>query len=232
MSEMPLDPFTADKLLSGQLAPEDVPAGYDGVAKLLEAAGAGPSEPELRRQSETVGAMSVVLGSRVGRSGRGSGSGGMSRFAALKILAATLALLLTIGTGLAFAGTLPDGFQKIASSVLAKIGISVANPNANADPHSNGAATEAPPEAALFGLCTAWQSGQGGEHGNKNDATAFQRLSLAAGTASLEDFCAGVVAQNTADHPTGQGNAVNGQANADEKSGGKSGGSSSNSHRP
>jgi hypothetical protein len=232
MSEMPLDPFTADKLLSGQLVDEDVPVGYDGVAKLLQAAGEGPTHLELRRQSETVAAMSAVLGSRVGRSARRSGGRGMSRFAALKILAATLALLLTIGTGLALAGTLPDGFQKIASSVLAKIGISVANPNANADPNSNGAATEAPPEAALFGLCTAWESGQGGENGKKSDATAFQRLSLAAGTASLEDFCGGVIAQQKADHPTGQGNAVNGQANADEKSGGKSGGSSSNSHRP
>ena len=227
----PLDPFTADRLLSGDIRAEDAAPDYEAVVQLLAAAGAAPAKTELRRETETVAAIAVALRSPVARNGhrRKGSSSGSSRFRGLKVLAATLVLLLSLGTGLAFAGSLPAGFQKVAPGMLAKLGISVPNGTAGSTPSSN--ATEAPPEAALFGLCTAWESGQGGNKGKKNDAVAFQRLAVAAGGSDkLGDFCAGVVADRDAAHPNnGQIHRQQGQQNAEEKSGGKSGG---NEHKP
>ena len=86
-------------------------------------------------------------------------------------------------------------------------------------------------------MCTAWESGQGGENGKKNDATAFQRLTKAAGKASVQDFCDGVIAQHGADHPSsrgaaGQSSTAPGLSTANVKSGGHSGAGPGNSHRP
>jgi hypothetical protein len=223
----PLDPFTADRLLSGAVRAEDAPPGYRDVVRLLEAVGAAPTQAELTGGPATVAAMAASLAADGVPSGGHGRRSGRSRFRGLKVLAATLVLLLTLGTGLAFAGSLPAGFQKVASGILANLGISV--PNGQAGLNENSPATEAPPDAALFGLCTAWQSGKGGDHGRKNDAVAFQRLAVAAGgSEKLGDFCAGVIADH-AHANNGQINRQKGQQNAEEKSGGKSGG---NGHKP
>jgi hypothetical protein len=221
MSELPVDGYTADRLLSGDVAPEDAPSGLEGVAALIEMVRAEPTRAELVREAETIAAMSAALSSGVPRRSKGSGRSRGS--VALKLLAATIALTLVLGTGLALAGTLPASLQEVASGVLAKIGISV--PNGNADSNSGGATTEAPPEAALYGLCTAWQSGQGGEKGKKNDATALQRLSTGAGTASVQDFCTDVIADHTTAHANSGKGPGHGASTAEEKSRGHSGGS-------
>ncbi len=236
MHEIPLDPFTADRLLSGVVAPEDAPPGYRDVASVLRAASGDPTEAELARQTQTVAAMSAALGTGIARSRHGRHRSQRSLRA--KVSAIALVAALALGTGLAFAGTLPAAFQKVASGVLSDVGISV--PNGQAASHSNDASTEAPPEAAWFGLCTAWESGQGGEKGKKNDATAFQRLSAAASKASVQgvqDFCDGVIAKHNADHSTGHGaagqsSAAPGLSTADTKSGGRSDAGSENAHRP
>lgn len=218
MSELPVDAFTADRLLSGAVPPEDAPPGLEGVAALMEAVRAEPTRAELGREAETIAAMSAALSFELqGQNKRSRRSASLS----LKVLAATLVMTLALGTGLAFAGTLPAGLQDVASGVLAKIGISV--PNGHADSNSGGATTEAPPEAAVFGLCTAWESGQGGEQGKKNDATALQRLSTGAGTASVQDFCTDVIAEHATAHPNSGKAADHGASTAEEKSGGRSG---------
>jgi hypothetical protein len=233
MSDTQLDPFTADRLLSGPPA-EDVPAGLEGVAGLLRVVAAGPTEGELAREAETVAAMSAALGSRVERGRRGRRSSRVSRVLKIQRIAAALVALLALGTVVAFAGSLPSAFQKVASGMLAKFGISV--PNGQAGSHPNTNATTKPPEAALFGLCTAWQSGQGGENGKKGEATAFEQLAAAAGAAGktgVQSFCGGVIAQHDASHPTSQGSSGqgnNGTTTADTKSKGRS--DSGQSHRP
>jgi hypothetical protein len=123
---------------------------------------------------------------------------------------------------LAFAGSLPAGAQGVASEVLSKIGVTVPGANSHANSHSSNASTEAPPEAAWFGLCTAWQSGQGGEQGKKDQATAFEQLSAAAGTTTVQGFCADVVAEHNASLPSGVGEPTAGTSTASTESGGRS----------
>ena len=67
---------------------------------------------------------------------------------------------------------------------------------------------------ALYGLCTAYFSGQGGEHGKKNDAPPFAALEAAAaadpdgdGDATVEDFCTGVRPSNGRGGGSGKSNA-------------------------
>lgn len=47
------------------------------------------------------------------------------------------------------------------------------------------------PGPSTYGLCTAYQHGQGGANGNKNQAPPFQNLQTAASNAgqSVSDFC-------------------------------------------
>src|SRR4051812_31816023 len=63
MGHSMLDEHTADRLLSGVLAPEDAPPGYGGVVMLLQAAALPPTQQELARCADTVAAMAgaVVL---------------------------------------------------------------------------------------------------------------------------------------------------------------------------
>jgi len=56
-----LDERTADRILSGVLAPEDAPPGYAEVATLLSAAHQPPVPQELARCSQTVAAMAGAV---------------------------------------------------------------------------------------------------------------------------------------------------------------------------
>ncbi|HKO83252.1 MAG TPA: hypothetical protein VJ140_01560, partial [Actinomycetota bacterium] len=60
--------------------------------------------------------------------------------------------------------------------------------------------------AARAGLCRAWQAGQGGDHGRRMDAVAFQALVEAAGGAGkVAGYCKDVAAGASAeDHGKGQ----------------------------
>src|SRR5215207_2138450 len=61
--------------------------------------------------------------------------------------------------------------------------------------------------AARAGLCRAWQAGQGGEHGRRMDAVAFQALVAAAGGADkVAGYCEDVTAGSSAS-AHGQGRA-------------------------
>ena len=56
-----LDEHTADRLLSGVLAPEDAPPGYAAVAALLVAVRQPPTPQELARCADTVLAMAEAV---------------------------------------------------------------------------------------------------------------------------------------------------------------------------
>jgi hypothetical protein len=60
--------------------------------------------------------------------------------------------------------------------------------------------------AARAGLCQAWQAGQGGDHGRRMDAVAFQALVAAAGgVGNIAAWCEDVAAgSSTGDHGQGQ----------------------------
>jgi hypothetical protein len=239
MRPFPLDPNTADALLSGVLGPEDAPPGYSEVAALLHAVKADPSPGEFARKSQAISAMAAAVGSHsVGgvltRSRR-------STMFKLKIAAALVAASMTTGTGLAFAGALPGPAQNVASTVLAKVGVSVPR-------HGNGPDVSGP---ARHGLCTAYASGQGGTSGKKNSAVPFKNLQEAAQAAgqTVDEFCTGATPGGppssgkppvTTPNPGGTGTAntasngasEKGTTNADAKSQGHSSAGSGNRHKP
>ena len=195
-----LDTATAERLLSGTLAAADAPPAYAGVARVLQAAAAPASPAELAGELETVAAMAAARstpGPLVAvrrRSMLGSLTGGKA------LAAVAAALLSTGGVAAAATGSLPAPAQHAVHSMLGHAGIHVPGPNHHAKNHPNhhatghhSRATPTGPDAtgpAKHGLCQAWSSGQGGTHGNKNDAVAFQALAKAAGGQSeIADYC-------------------------------------------
>jgi len=128
MRRLPLDPDTADRLLSGNMEPDDAPPGYADVARLLRAAATWATPGELAAEREVVALVARRMGSSpaparvVPRPGRSFARRTRGR---LKVGAVVVAGFLMATTGLAMAGALPGAAQNIASEVLQRIGISV-----------------------------------------------------------------------------------------------------------
>ena len=237
MQRLPLDVDTADRLLSGSVLPADAPPGYEAVATLLDGL-RPPSEERVFRHEDT---MPKLVGT-----GRSSLLNTMStprrstlhRF---KLAGAAFAGALICTTGLAFAGTLPDAAQDVASSMLSKVGVTVPGPNENAGTHpsvrgssspngadSNGA--EANDEAAENG------TGKGAEISELATTTDLSGVEKGAAISTLASdgkSQAGQHGEATADH----GAATAGAAAANEASGGRNTAGADNaatgqSHRP
>lgn len=178
-----LDEQTADRLLTGELAPEEVAAGYRQVASLLAATRAEPSAAELSRRADTVRAMAAA------RRGSGEGvdpsapswAGRLARRRSMRLGVVAAATTLSLTTGLAAAGLLPDPLQSIASGVLPYLGDSSpasedqgpAGPPAETPPLQPGQATE-PDSAAGGEALPGSRSGapEGKEAGSQQAPTA------------------------------------------------------------
>src|SRR5438067_9713832 len=110
-----IDERTADRLLSGNLAPEDSPPGFAGVAGLLHAARQAPHPSELARSVETVSDMVVAVATAmhppVEQAGRRAG---LTRLLRPRIAATLMAGALALFGGLASAGALPGAVQHAA----------------------------------------------------------------------------------------------------------------------
>lgn len=132
MEPLPLDPGTAERLLSGAVAPEDAPPGYGSVVRLLDAASAESSPEELAREGETVEAIAAAV--RPSAPSVSTPRRKLMPFALRRprFALAGLAAALAATGGMASAGSLPGAAQDVASDMLAKLGISVPGPNENA----------------------------------------------------------------------------------------------------
>ena len=150
MHPVPLDLDTADRLLAGTVAPEDAPPGYANVARLLESAAAEPTADELSRETEVVAMVAAAV-----RSSSSIHSVSPRMFflpfalSRPRIATAFVAVSLACTAGLASAGSLPGAAQDIASSMLAKVGISVPGPNERPGTHPNvrGSSSDASSDA-------------------------------------------------------------------------------------
>jgi hypothetical protein len=134
MQRLPLDTDTADRLLAGSVAPEDAPPGYAGVATLLAAVAESPTTDDLSRESETVALFAAVVRSSQPRMTKPRRRSIVPR---LRLATAFVTVALAGTTGLAFAGSLPGAAQDVASTMLAKVGVSVPGPNSHAGDHPN-----------------------------------------------------------------------------------------------
>lgn len=97
--------------------------------------------------------------------------------------------------------------RKLAAALFAALMIAV--PATAQNGNGRPTAENLSEHPALYGLCTAYFSGQGGEKGNKNNAPPFQALQDAAEAEeqSVEDFCRGVRPSNGKGQGSGNSNA-------------------------
>jgi hypothetical protein len=124
-----LDGNTADRILSGSVPPADAPPGYADVVRVLEAAVAPPQPVELAGEVEAVGLITATVRQAPAPPRR---TAVLSRMLTARLAAATLASGLTLTTGLAAAGALPDGAQDVVASVLGQVGLDVPSSDADA----------------------------------------------------------------------------------------------------
>lgn len=184
MRRFALDPDTAERLVRGTVAPTDAPQGYGEVAHLLQDAatgGRGSGFDAAKAQTVTAVAQAVRSNPAPSTTSR------RSVLTTAKLAAAGLAGALTLTTGLAAANALPGAAQSVASDTLAKVGVSVPNPNSHSASHPDGRGKSAehtnssspgaangatgPNAHADFGLCTAAEAHQ--DNGSEPKSTVF-----------------------------------------------------------
>lgn len=193
-----LDEGTAERLLAGGLDPADAPPAYRRTAAVLVAVAAPPSPDELAGEAQAVAALGAVARSIPHRAARRRPTVLTKVLSVKMATAAAVALLSLAGVAGAATGTLPGPAQRAAHRMLGAAGVPSPDDHASAahgTDKGSGSADHSPtgPDptgAAKDGLCRAWQAGQGGEHGSKNDATAFKALAAAAGGADkIAAYC-------------------------------------------
>jgi hypothetical protein len=204
-----LDDDTLSRLLDGRISSADAPPGYAGVAAVLAAATGPPTPDELQGEASAVIAFAATP-----RTTDSPRRNDMHRKLPVRILAIA-------AVGFAFGGVaaaLTGGDEKPKDDTTVNI-------TEASEPDTASAQGPDPTGPAKFGLCNAYSSGQGGEHGKKNDSTAFDALEEAAGVAptatdeeraaAVTAFCADVLADKGGD---GEG-AGNGQGGPPEELG-------------
>jgi hypothetical protein len=212
-----------DRLLDGRLDPASAPPGYGGLARLLAAVAAPAAPQELAGAQRAMATFAAAMRSHPPTlSPRRTAV--PRKVLTMKAAAAALVAALSLGgVAAAAGGLLPDQASPVADQAPATMGAdaaahgvgkaAAANLGGSANAGSadgQGRASAVGPDAtgaARVGLCRAWQAGQGGEHGRRMDAVAFQALVVAAGGADqvaayCEDVAAGASAE---DHGKGQG---------------------------
>lgn len=120
--------MTAESLISGVSKP-----GYEDLSALLSDASKGLEVSESDRDLQIISRMTRAIGAPNERSIV------LKRSMRWKLSGISVAGLLTVMTGLAFAGSLPGAAQDVASEMLSKVGITVpASDNANYHSQTRG----------------------------------------------------------------------------------------------
>jgi hypothetical protein len=206
-----VDQDLLDRLLEGRLDPASAPPGYGGLARLLAAATAPAAPDELAGQQL---AMATFVAAMRSHPPTLSPRRTAVPRKALTIKAAAAALVAALslgGVAAAASGLLPDQASPVADQAPATTGADAAahglgkaaaanlggTANAGSGDGQDRASAGGPDATATAraGLCRAWQVGQGGDHGRRMDAVAFQTLVEAAGGADrVAAYCEDVTA--------------------------------------
>jgi hypothetical protein len=206
----PLDLNAADRVLSGALAPEDLPPALGPMARAIDSMRMNALPEDSKRAEDdrrTIDSMVAFLGAASRHPARRFRLPAPSviprRVAGFRVRMATAVVgaALAFLVGVAYAGQLPGPTQNAASIVLSKVGLSVPRHDKSADgthqaddQHGSGAKAPVGPDPngpAHDGLCNAYFHGQGGTEGGKLDSVAFQNLQDGAAEAgqTVEEFC-------------------------------------------
>jgi hypothetical protein len=200
-----VDEETVERLLTGDLPPDQAPSGYAEVAALLAAAVAAPSPAELAGQAGVMAELHAVIRTRppATTAARPAATGRRRRRTGLAVVVVAGALAAG-GVAGAATGHLPGPVREAARTILATGGgeppaSTRTGPRPAPVTGTGGAAREgsrpggatggrlgpagAAPTASpdLEGLCQAFRSGNGAELGGKLDAASFRVLARAAG---------------------------------------------------
>ncbi len=239
MHRSPIDDATADRLLTGQLSPDDAPADVAALAALIQVASGPVSPSELVREAPVVASM-VAASTATQPTTSPRRQTMLSKLTTAKIAGLAAVGVLGIGTAAAAAtGSLPgqtshassnaasglatasshDSVPDTATSSTTEVttapGATVATPAAT----SNSIPPTGPANVhAQFGLCTAFLAGNSTTSGSsttlppQDSSTAFRALiGQNGGVAATVTYCKGIV---SAGAPTGTGSATSSGAPA------------------
>ena len=159
-----------DRLLSGDLDPDDAPPELARVAGLVRAARAPELSSELAGEELLVSQVAaIVRESRRLEVARDDRRHLLGKVLSAKVIGATAAVLLSGGVAAAATGALPTPVQEAVAHGLAHVGISIPDP---ATPHAPGQHTSGHPTSTTtasangitpsttttnrYGLCTAY----------------------------------------------------------------------------
>jgi hypothetical protein len=216
------DQDTLERLLDGRLDPASAPPDYRGLARLLTAAAAPAAPQELAGEQLAMATFAAEMRSHPPTLVPRRTAVPRKVFTMKAAAAALVAVLSVGGVAAAATGLLPGQASPVADQAPATTGAdaaahgldqaAVANIGGTAQAGSTddqGRRSAVGPDAtgvARAGLCRAWQAGQGGDHGRRMDAVAFQALVTAAGGADkVAGYCEDVTAGSSAsDHGQGQ----------------------------
>ncbi len=226
MKRFGLDDITADRLLSGRVAPADAPPGYGTTVDAIQAVANSSSATDAARETLTVAAMVEAVRSKMPAHQPLRRRSMLAQLLSAKVAAIAAMSVLGATAAAAATNTLPAPAQTAISHAASHVGVSVPAPNrhenahatpqhgmpdnggkANAGRHSASAGDNAVgPDAtgkAKYGLCTAYAAGPSttNPHSGKNDSVAFTNLQKAADEAgmSVADYC------KNAEPPTNDG---------------------------
>lgn len=218
-----LDEDTAERLLGGDLPPDEAPPGYGEVAALLAATVAAPSPAELAGQAAAVAELRAVIRTRAAALSRRR-VGQRSRHGRVGLaVVVVVGALATSGAAAAATGRLPGPIQEVARSILVTVGgaepappsqfgrppaPTSRSPAAGAattvrpGPQPSGASEHGPGSTETGsvaspdkqGLCQAFLAGQDKQQGKKMDGAAFKALAdMAGGAGKITTYCQGTL---------------------------------------
>src|SRR4051794_29327617 len=192
-----IDESTADRLLTGRVAPDDAPPGFVGLAAMIRAATAPATSPESKRDAAIIAAaLAAVRSSQPIYRSASRRRSMLSKLLSAKVAGVVAcAVLGSTGVAAAATGNLPAQAQTAVSNAMSHVDVSVPKGNSQGVGHGKSAASHGKPANgsdqtdangnSQFGLCTAFlaapndhanaQSGQNTKSG-KNDSTAFAKL--------------------------------------------------------
>jgi len=126
MKRHPIDEITAERLLAGNVEPDDAPPGYAEVATLVKTAKAPATPEELVRRDADVSMMTAALALPATASTTSEGTRMISKRFGTKALALAIPALALTATGAAAAtGSLPAPAQSAIHGAFAHVGLSV-----------------------------------------------------------------------------------------------------------
>lgn len=138
MRTIRLDAETANRLVSGQMSPDDAPPGYAGVAQLLAQAKTAPGASSAKELATVAAIGEAVRGHLQLPTPSTREKKMLAKVLTVKGAVVAVAVLFGAGTAAAATGSLPSQAQNAVHNALAHLDVSVPDGNANQNGTDHG----------------------------------------------------------------------------------------------